>query len=140
MLKAPKRGSVTATPSAARRAAPGMVPGDEARLSFVDWEAASPVQGLPYEWYRLRKTRFCGSAGGRADSVLVVWLPDEALNHGFFTTLTSVSQGLVCQETTTRECHLTASKPPLVRLDPALQRAVSFKIIGPRASSALWGT
>jgi len=115
------------------------VPEDENRLSFVYWEPASPVQGLPYEWYRLRKTRFCGSAGGRADSILVVWLPDEALNNGFFTTLTSVSQGLVCQETTTRECHLTASKPPLVRLDPALQRAVSFKIIGPRTSSAYRG-
>jgi len=37
------------------------VPEDENRLSFVYWEPASPVQGLPYEWYRLRKTRFCGS-------------------------------------------------------------------------------
>jgi hypothetical protein len=112
------------------------VPEDENRLSFVYWEAESPVQGLPYEWFRLSKTRLCGQTGSRADSVLVVWFPDEALEQGFFATLTSFSQGLVCQATTKTDCQLTAAKPPLVRLDPALQRGVSFKIIGPRSSSA----
>jgi hypothetical protein len=112
------------------------VPEDENHLSFVDWQPDSSLQGLPYEWFRLRKTRFCGAQGSRADSVLVVWLPDEALSSGFFATLTSLSQGLVCQETATHECPLIGGKPPLVRLNPALQRAVSFKIIGPRSSSA----
>jgi hypothetical protein len=115
------------------------VPEDEHRLSFVYWEPGSPVQGLPYEWYRLRKTRVCGPVGTRANSVLVVWLPDEALSTGFLATLTSLSQGLVCQETAKQECPLTSGKPSLVRLDPALQRAVSFKIIGPRSSSAYRG-
>jgi hypothetical protein len=110
-------------------------PEDENELSFVYWEAGSVVQGLPYEWYRLRKTRLCGPAGSRAESVLVVWLPDEVLTSGFFATLTSLSQGLVCQEGAKQECSVTAGKPPLVRLDPTLQRAVSFKIIGPRSSS-----
>jgi len=111
------------------------VPEDENRLSFVYWEPESPVQGLPYEWFRLRKTRLCGPEGSRADSVLVVWFPDEALDRGFFPTLTSFSQGLVCQATTKDDCHLIKTKPALVRLDPVLQRAVSFKIIGPRGSS-----
>jgi hypothetical protein len=115
------------------------VPEDENRLSFLYWEPESPVRGLPYEWYRLRKTRLCSPAGTRADSILVVWLPDEALTSGFLGTLTSLSQGLVCQETAKQECPLTATTPPLVRLDPALQRAVSFKIIGPRSSSAYRG-
>jgi hypothetical protein len=112
------------------------VPEDENLLSFIDWEPQSPVQGLPYEWFRLRKTRFCGEAGSRADAMLVVWVPEEALTNGFFATLSSVSQGLVCQETVKHECQLVAGKRPLVRVDPALQRAVSFKIIGPRSSSA----
>ena len=111
-------------------------PEDENELSFAYWDSGSAVRGLPYEWYRLRKTRLCAPAGTRADSVLVVWLPDEALSNGFFAALTSVSQGLVCQEVAKNECAVTGSKPPLVRLSPTLQRAVSFKIIGPRSSSA----
>jgi hypothetical protein len=110
-------------------------PEDENQLSFVYWGPGSAVQGLPYEWYRLRKTRLCGPAGTRAESVLVLWLPDEVMSSGFFPTLTSLSQGLVCQEIAKQGCSLTAAKTPLVRLDPTLQRAVSFKIIGPRSSS-----
>ncbi|MCC6141608.1 MAG: hypothetical protein IT389_13440 [Nitrospira sp.] len=112
------------------------VPEDENHLSFIDWERQSPVQGLPYEWYRLRKTRHCGEAGSRADSVLVVWLPDEALSRGFLATLTSLSQGLVCQETGKGDCVLIDGKRKLVRLNASLQQAVTFKIIGPRSSSA----
>src|SRR5689334_6035014 len=111
-------------------------PEDENELSFAYWDSGSAVRGLPYEWYRLRKTRLCAPAGTRADSVLVVWLPDEALSNGFFAALTSLSQALVCREAGKHDCALTGSKPTLVRLDPALQRAVSFKIIGPRSSSA----
>ena len=44
-------------------------PEDEGHLSFVHWEPGSTVQGLPYEWYRLRKTRVCGAAGSRAVSI-----------------------------------------------------------------------
>ncbi len=110
-------------------------PEDEGHLSFVNWEPRSSVQGLPYEWYRLRKTRLCAPAGSRADSILIVWLPDEVLTDGFFATLTSLSQGLVCREDGSNECLLSGAKPSLVRLDPALQRAVSFKIVGPRSSS-----
>ena len=66
--------------------------------------------GLPYEWYRLRKTRVCGAAGSRADSILIVWLPDEAVTAGFFATLTSLSQGLVCREDS-NECLLNGAKP-----------------------------
>ncbi|HKE62619.1 MAG TPA: hypothetical protein VKB33_09115, partial [Nitrospira sp.] len=112
------------------------VPEDEGALSFVEWEAGSRIQGIPYEWYRLRKTRMCAVAGSRADSVLVIWLPDEALSRGFFATLTSLSQGLVCQESNKRECLLTDRAPTLVRLNPLLQKAVNFKIVGPRSSSA----
>ncbi len=112
------------------------VPEDESHLSFVEWEPQGPIQGLPYEWYRLRKTRVCGEAGTRADSVLVVWLADEALSRGFFATLTSLSQGLVCQETGKSDCLLTEGKRKLVRLNSSLQQSVTFKIIGPRSSSA----
>lgn len=112
------------------------VPEDETHVSFVDWEPRSPVQGLPYEWYRLRKTRNCGEPESRADRVLVVWLPDEALDHGFFATLTSLSQGLVCQETSKGDCLLAGDQRKLVQLNASVQQAVTFKIIGPRSSSA----
>lgn len=112
------------------------VPEDETHLSFVDWELQGSVRGLPYEWYRLRKTRNCGEPGSRADSVLVVWLPDEALSRGFLATLTSLSQGLACQDAGRGECLFTDDKRKLVRLNPAIQQAVTFKIIGPRSSSA----
>ncbi|MEQ1794539.1 MAG: hypothetical protein ABL970_10145 [Nitrospira sp.] len=113
------------------------VPEDEGHLSFVDWDPQSPVQALPYEWYRLRKTRVCGEEGSRANHVLVVWLPDEVLSRGFFATLTSLSQALICQLSPQRsECQLTDGAPKLVRLNPALRQAVTFKIVGPRSSSA----
>ncbi|HEV2175046.1 MAG TPA: hypothetical protein VGR71_15850, partial [Nitrospira sp.] len=43
---------------------------------------------------------------------------------------------LVCQETGERECLFADGKRTLVRLNPSLQQAVTFKIIGPRSSSA----
>ncbi|MEY4705727.1 MAG: hypothetical protein RL042_1932 [Nitrospirota bacterium] len=113
------------------------VPEDEGHLSFVEWEPQGAVQALPYEWYRLRKTRVCGEEGSQASSILVVWLPDEALSRGFLATLTSLSQALVCQEIRQKhECLLTDDKRQLVRLNPAAQQAVTFKILGPRSSSA----
>ena len=114
------------------------VPEDEGHLSFVEWEPQGAIQALPYEWYRLRKTRVCGEVGSHASSVLVVWLPDESLSRGLLTTLTSLSQALVCQESQQKsECILTDDKRRLVRLNPAVQQAVTFKIMGPRSSSAL---
>ena len=110
-------------------------PEEEGHLAFVEWDSKGSIRGLPYEWYGLRKTRVCGEAGSRADSVLVVWLPDEAVSRGFFATLTSLSQGLVCQETSRTECLVTEDKHRLVRLNRSLQQSVTFKIIGPRSSS-----
>jgi hypothetical protein len=113
------------------------VPEDEGHLSFVEWEPQGAVQVLPYEWYRLRETRVCGKEGSHAASVLVVWLPDEALSQGLLTTLTSLTQALVCEELRQkRECLQTDDRRKLVRLNPAVQQAVTFKIMGPRSSSA----
>lgn len=56
--------------------------------------------------------------------------------EGFFATLTLFSQGLVCRESGKSECLLTDDKRKLTRLNPSLQEAVRFKIIGPRSSSA----
>ena len=113
------------------------VPEDEGHLSFVEWEPQGGVQGLPYEWYRLRKTRVCGEDGSHATSILVVWLPDEALTRGILPTLMSLSQILICQELRQQNgCVLTDDKRKLVRLNPAVQQAVTFKIMGPRSSSA----
>ena len=113
------------------------VPEDEGHLSFVEGDTQDASHALPYEWYRLRKTRVCGGRQDRAQSTLVVWIPDDALTRGFFATLTSLSQALVCQESTQKsECLLTDDKRKLVRLNPALQQSVTFKIIGPRSSSA----
>lgn len=112
------------------------VPEEEGQLSFVEWDRQGLVDALPYEWYRLRKTRVCGEEGGRPSNVLVVWWPDEALSRGFFASLTSFSQALVCQESHRKsECLLADGKPKLVRLNPALQRSVTFKVIGPRSST-----
>ncbi len=113
------------------------VPESEGHLSFVEWDPQGPLQAVPYEWYRLRKTRVCDEQVSRDQNVLVVWLSDEALSRGFFATLTSFSQALVCEESKQRsECQLVDGKPKLVRLNPALQQAVTFKILGPRSSSA----
>jgi hypothetical protein len=113
------------------------VPDQEGQLSFVEWDSQGPIPALPYEWYRLRKTKMCGEEGRRSQDVLVVWFPDEALSHGFFASLTSFSQALVCQESEKKsECLLTNDKQKLVRLNPRLQQAVTFKILGPRSSSS----
>lgn len=113
------------------------VPEQEGQLSFVEWDPQSPIPALPYEWYRLRKTRVCDEDATRSQSVLVVWFPDEALSRGFFASLTSFSQALVCREAEKKsECLLTDDKRRLVRLNPKLQQAVTFKILGPRTSSA----
>ncbi len=113
------------------------VPEQEGQLSFVEWDTSSPLPALPYEWYRLRRTRLCDEESPRSQSVLVVWFPDEALSRGFFAGLTSFSQALVCREAEKRsECLLTDDRRKLVRLNSQLQRAVTFKILGPRSSSA----
>ncbi|MBC7838863.1 MAG: hypothetical protein H7Y39_09545, partial [Nitrospiraceae bacterium] len=113
------------------------VPEDEGRLSFIEWEPQGAIHALPYEWYRLRETRVCGKEGSLASSILVVWLPDEALSRGLLTTLTSLSRSLVCQELRPKsDCLQTDDKRKLVRLNPAVQQAVTFKIMGPRSSSA----
>lgn len=111
------------------------VPEDEGRLSYIEWDPQGPAQTVPYEWYRLRKTRVCAKNDTRATNLLVFWLSDDALSRGFFATLTSISQALVCQESKQRECLFTDDNRKLVRLDPVLQRAVTFKLIGPRSSS-----
>src|SRR5262245_4853994 len=113
------------------------VPEDEGHLSFVEWDRQGALQALPYEWFRARQTRACGNEDMRSHSILVIWLPDEALSRGFFATLTSLSQGLMCRESRLRsECILTDDKRKLVEINPILQRSVTFKIIGPRSSSA----
>lgn len=113
------------------------VPEQEGQLSFLEWDSESPLPALPYEWYRLRRTRLCDEESPRSQSVLVVWFPDEALSRGFFAGLTSFSQALVCREAEKKsECLLTDDKRKLVRLNPRLQRAVTFKILGPHSSSA----
>lgn len=113
------------------------VPEQEGQLSFVEWDSRGPLSALPYEWYRLRKTRVCSEEGVRAQDVLVVWFPDEALSRGLFASLTSFSQALVCREAERKhECLFTDETRRLVRLNPQLQQAVTFKILGPRTSSA----
>lgn len=115
------------------------VPEDEDDLSFLEWEPNSALPALPYEWYSQHATRVCDASGEQADSIAVIWLPDEALRQGFLTTLTSLSQAIVCQGTHERgrdRCALTSDKTKLVHLDPTLQQRVTFKIIGPRSSSA----
>ncbi len=114
------------------------VPEDEGHLSFIEGDAQGVGHALPYEWYRLRKTRVCGEGQDRAQSTLVVWIPDDALSRGFLATLTSLSQTLVCEESKQKsECLLTDDRRKLVRLNPTLQQSVTFKLIGPRSSSAL---
>jgi hypothetical protein len=113
------------------------VPENEGNLAFVEWESSGSNQPVPYEWYRLRRTRGCGEEGSRANDVLVVWFPDEALSRGFLTTLSLFAQALVCEESRQNgDCRLADSPRKLVALNPALQRAVSFKVLGPRSSSA----
>ncbi len=112
------------------------VPEDEGHLSFIEGDNQDASQALPYEWYRPRKTRVCGEEQDPTRSTLVIWIPDGALRGGFFATLTSLSQALVCQEALRKnECLLTGDQRKLVRLDPAVQQAVTFKIVGPRSSS-----
>jgi hypothetical protein len=114
------------------------VPEDEGHLSFIEGDIQGVGHALPYEWYRLRKTRVCGEGQDRAQSTLVIWIPDDALSRGFLATLTSLSQTMVCEESKQKgECLLTDDRRKLVRLNPTLQQAVTFKLVGPRSSSAL---
>jgi hypothetical protein len=113
------------------------VPEDEGHLSFIEGNTLGVGPALPYEWYRIRETRVCDEGEARAKSTLVVWIPDDSLDRGFLATLTSLSQALVCQETTQKSgCLLTDDRRKLVRLNPTLQQAVTFKLVGPRSSSA----
>ncbi len=112
------------------------VPEQEGQLSFVEWDFQSPLPALPYEWYRLRRTRLCDEESPRSHSVLVVWFPDDALSRGVLAGLTSFSQALVCREAEKKgECLLTDDQRKLVRLNPQLQQSITFKILGPRSSS-----
>lgn len=114
------------------------VPEDEGHLSFIEGDTQGPGHALPYEWFRLRKTRVCGEGQDRAQSTLVIWIPDDALSRGFLSTLTFLSQALVCQESKQKsECLMAEDRPKLVRLNPMVQQAVTFKLVGPRSSSAL---
>ena len=113
------------------------VPEDEGHLSFIEGNTLGVGPALPYEWYRIRETRVCDEGEARAKSTLVVWIPDDSLDRGFLATLTSLSQALVCQETIQKSgCLLTDDRRKLVRLNPTLQQAVTFKLVGPRSSSA----
>ena len=114
------------------------VPEDEGHLSFIEEGIQGVGHALPYEWYRLRKTKVCGEGQDRAQSTLVIWIPDDALSRGFLATMTSLSQTLVCEESKQKsECLLTDDRRKLVHLSPVLQQAVTFKLVGPRSSSAL---
>lgn len=114
------------------------VPEDEGHLSFIEGDSQGAGRALPYEWFRLRKTRVCGEEQDRIQSTLVVWVPDDALSRGYLATLTSLSQAMVCQESKQKnECLLTEDRRKLVRLNPTLQQAVTFELVGPRSSSAL---
>jgi hypothetical protein len=114
------------------------VPEDEGHLSFIEGDGQAGGHALPYEWYQLRETKVCGEGQARAQSTLVVWIPDDSLGRGFLATLTSLSQAMVCEESRQKsECLLTEDRRKLVRLNPTLQRSVTFKLVGPRSSSAL---
>jgi hypothetical protein len=114
------------------------VPEDEGHLSFIEGDTQGAGHALPFEWFRLRKTRVCGEERDQIQSTVVVWIPDDALSRGFLATLTSLSQTLVCEESKQKsECLLTDDRRKLVRLNPMLQQAVTFKLVGPRSSSAL---
>ena len=113
------------------------VPEDEGHLSFIEGDTQSAGHALPYEWFRLRKTRVCGEQD-QIQSTLVIWIPDDALSRGLLATMTSLSQAMVCQESKQKnECLLTDDRRKLVRLNSTLQQAVTFKLVGPRSSSAL---
>ena len=90
------------------------VPEDEGRLSFIEGDNQGAGHALPYEWFRLRKTRVCGEGQDRIQSTLVVWIPDDTLRRGFLATLTSLSQAMVCQESKQKnECLLTDDRRKL---------------------------
>ena len=114
------------------------VPEDEGHLSFIEGDTQGAGHALPYEWFRLRKTRVCGEEQKQIQSTLVIWIPDDTLSRGYLATLTSLSQAMVCQEAKQKsECVLTDDRRKLIRLDPTVQQAVTFKLVGPRSSSAL---
>ena len=108
------------------------VPEREDNLAYIEGESSRALQAIPYEWYLQHATRVCDTTGKQADSVVVMWLPGEALHKGMLTTLQELSRALVCQE----NCKYIPSQLKRVRLNPTLQKHVVFKIIGPRSSSA----
>jgi hypothetical protein len=45
------------------------VPEDEGNLAFVEWDDRGSPGALPYEWYRVKKTRVCGEESLRPTDV-----------------------------------------------------------------------
>lgn len=112
------------------------VPQYEDQLSYVDWrDGAGASHLVPYEWYK-EGPRKCSLERTRAQAVLVLWISSEMTGNHAIATLQRLTQAILCEERALGRHACQTSRDGTVLLEPARERHVRFKIVGPRSSSA----
>lgn len=104
---------------------------NEERISYVRWTESDGTRWIPYEWFRASEMRDC--LEGRVDpsrpqAVLVLWLTSEVTEDHTIRTLKEFSRAILC----TDENGNCGQK----KLDAKHSAQVTFKLLGPRSSSA----
>lgn len=112
------------------------VPQQEDQLSYVAWrDRSGGNRVLPYEWYQ-EGPRQCSVDRTRAQAVLILWISSDITGKYAIATLQRLTQALLCEESPMGRHACQTGRDGTVLLDPARERQVRIKIIGPRSSSA----
>jgi hypothetical protein len=104
---------------------------NEERVSYVRWTESDGTHWIPYEWFRTRAERDCldGSVDpSRPQAVLVLWLTSEVTEGHTIRTLKQLSRAILCND---EKGNCGQGK-----LDEKRSTKVTFKLLGPRSSSA----
>mgnify|MGYP001765064308 CR=1 FL=1 len=110
------------------------VPDYDDRVSYTEWvDHTGTGRVLPFEWYG-EGPRKCSHDPAWAQAVLVMWVSAEITGDHPIATLQRLTQSILCEESTVAACQQAGDGTVL--LDLTRERAVRFKIIGPRSSSA----
>ena len=104
---------------------------NEERVSYVRWTESDGTHWIPYEWFRVRAERDCLDGfvdPSRPQAVLVLWLTSEVTEGHIIHTLKQLSRAILC---TDENGNCGPGK-----LDAKQSAQVTFKLFGPRSSSA----
>lgn len=104
---------------------------NEERISYARWTESDGTHWIPYEWFRASGERNCleGSVDpSRPQAVLVLWLTSEVTEGHAIFTLKQLSRAILCKD---EKGNCGQGK-----LDEKQSTKVTFKLLGPRSSSA----